>query len=87
MDPVHCDSCGHPFVPQLTETRVKGGAKQRFGCPSCGHIYDVAFITTTGLKLRPKVKRAAKAGDLEEHRQLLDQFQAEVTRYGGSDVG
>lgn len=81
MDPVTCDGCGHSFVPLLTETRTDGGAMQRFGCPACGRIYDVAFITTTGLKLRPKIKQAARAGNLDEHRQLLDELKAEVTTF------
>lgn len=79
MDPVTCDTCADEFVPNLTETRVKGGARQRFGCPHCSRVYDVAFITTTGLKLRPELQRARQRGDIDEVHRLQAIFEAEVS--------
>jgi transposase-like protein len=75
MDPVECDACLDEFVPKLYETRTKGGAWQRFACPHCRHVYDVAFVTTAALKLRPELQ---KARGTVRFRELQDRYQAEV---------
>jgi transposase-like protein len=80
VDEVECDNCLADFVPRLTETRVKGGARQRFSCPECGEVYEIAFITTTGLKLRNQLKRLRARGNSPEYQDLQRRFEAEVSR-------
>lgn len=76
---VTCDECGAEFAPAPYERREKGGVQMRFDCPSCHHGYDVAFITTAGVKLRRQLGRARKRGDADEARRLEAAYQEQVT--------
>lgn len=79
MDEVECDECLADFVPKPYETRVKGGARQRFACPECGHVYEIAFITTAGLKLRTQLKRL-RGKDPVAFQEVHARYEAEVSR-------
>jgi transposase-like protein len=78
VNTVECDNCLDEFQPKPYETRVKGGAYQRFNCPHCHHVYNVAWITTAGLKLRARLK--ALRSDPAAAELLREQYQAEVYR-------
>jgi transposase-like protein len=75
---VECDNCLDEFEPKPYETRVKGGAWQRFNCPHCRHVYDVAFTTTAGLKLRAALKAARR--DPARAATIRERLAAEVLR-------
>ena len=76
--PVECDNCLDEFQPNPYETRVKGGAWQRFNCPHCHKVYDVAFITTEGLHLRRQLKKYRR--DPETSEMIRERLKTQVLR-------
>jgi transposase-like protein len=75
---VECDNCLDEFQPKPYETRVKGGAYQRFNCPHCGQVFDVAFITTEGLHLRKQLKKYRS--DRETYEMVRERYRTQVLR-------
>jgi hypothetical protein len=78
VDTVECDGCLEDFTPKPYETRVKGGAWQRFNCPHCLRVYDVAFITTEGLHLRKDLKKFR--ADPETFQMVKERYETQVLR-------
>lgn len=86
---VVCEGCQKRFAIELKERPLPGGgAQQRFKCPHCGKVYNVANISAEGIKIRQQLRAveaqlASKPGDealVAEAVRLKVLMAAEVTK-------